>query len=85
MAEQVERRIDSIKAVGRPERRVAHAGDGRAADGRRSVRDGQDAEGGAGRRPARPATRAAPDAKLNRRLGKLAKRAEDIAAELEQP
>jgi hypothetical protein len=26
-----------------------------------------------------------PDARLNRRLGKLAKRAEDIAAELGQP
>ena len=37
MAEQVERRIDSIKAVAGPERRGAHAGDGRAADGRRSV------------------------------------------------
>jgi cell division protein ZapA len=83
MAEQVERRIDSIKAV------AGQSGESRMlvmaallmADdlyemGKtvKAPQAGTLAEAGA----------PVPDAKLNRRLGKLAKRAEDIAAELGQ-
>ena len=83
MAEQVERRIDSIKAV------AGQSGESRMlvmaallmADDLyemgKSMKEGQ-ASGGGTEAPL-------PDAKLNRRLGKLAKRAEDIAAELDQP
>jgi cell division protein ZapA len=83
MAEQVERRIDSIKAV------AGQSGESRMlvmaallmADDLyemgKTVKETQGTEGS----PAAPA----PDTKLNRRLGKLAKRAEDIAAELGQP
>jgi cell division protein ZapA len=80
MAEQVERRIDSIKAV------AGQSGESRMlvmaallmADDLyemgKTLKDAQTTEGGA-----------ASEAKLNRRLGKLAKRAEDIAADLGQP
>jgi cell division protein ZapA len=83
MAEQVERRIDSIKAV------AGQSGESRMlvmaallmADDLyemgKALKDAPAPEGG----PAAPP----PDTKLNRRLGKLAKRAEDIAAELGQP
>jgi cell division protein ZapA len=83
MAEQVERRIDSIKAV------AGQSGESRMlvmaallmADDLyemgKTLKDAQGAEGGT----AAPA----PDTRLNRRLGKLAKRAEDIAAEFGQP
>jgi cell division protein ZapA len=90
MAEQVERRIESIKAV------AGQSGESRMlvmaallmADDLyemgKSLKAAQAAalsgEAGDGP-PAAPA----PDTKLNRRLGKLAKRAEDIAAELGQP
>jgi cell division protein ZapA len=86
MAEQVERRIDSIKAV------AGQSGESRMlvmaallmADDlyemSKSLKESQ-ASGGGAPAPAPPA----PDPKLNRRLGKLAKRAEDIAAELDQP
>jgi cell division protein ZapA len=86
MAEQVERRIDSIKAV------AGQSGESRMlvmaallmADDlyemSKSLKEAQ-ASGGGAPAPAPPA----PDPKLNRRLGKLAKRAEDIAAELDQP
>jgi cell division protein ZapA len=83
MAEQVERRIDSIKAV------AGQSGESRMlvmaallmADDLyemgKTLKETPASEGG----PAAPP----PDARLNRRLGKLAKRAEDIAAELGQP
>ena len=82
MAEQVERRIDSIKAV------AGQSGEARMlvmaallmADDlfemSRTLKEAQAASGV-------PAPEPAPDAKLNRRLGKLARRAEDIAAGLE--
>jgi len=86
MAEQVERRIDSIKAV------AGQSGESRMlvmaallmADdlyemGKtlKETQAGQASGAGAGASP--------PDPTLHRRLGQLAKRAEDIAAELEQP
>jgi cell division protein ZapA len=82
MAEQVERRIDSIRAV------AGQTGEARMlvmaallmADDLYEL--GKSQPGTAS--PTGPAA-APPDTKLNRRLGKLAKRAEDIAAELEQP
>ncbi len=88
MAEQVERRIESIKAV------AGQSGESRMlvmaallmADDlyemSKTLKAAQPASGETpdGGPPAPP-----PDAKLNRRLGKLAKRAEDIAAELGQP
>jgi cell division protein ZapA len=85
MAEQVDRRIDSIKAV------AGQSGEARMlvmaallmADDlyemSKTLKETQAATGAAP--PAVPA----PDPKLNRRLGRLAKRAEDIAADLEQP
>jgi cell division protein ZapA len=87
MAEQVERRIDSIKAV------AGQSGESRMlvmaallmADDLfemgKSLKEAQTAQSGQAAQPAD----GAPDTKLNRRLGKLAKRAEDIAAELGQP
>ncbi len=83
MAEQVERRIDSIKAV------AGQSGESRMlvmaallmADDLyemgKTLKDSPASDGDT----AAPS----PDTKLNRRLGKLAKRAEDIAAELGQP
>jgi cell division protein ZapA len=83
MAEQVERRIDSIKAV------AGQSGESRMlvmaallmADDLYEMGKTLNEQPGADGGPAAPA----PDIRLNRRLGKLAKRAEDIAAELEQP
>ncbi|MBS0560667.1 MAG: cell division protein ZapA [Proteobacteria bacterium] len=86
MAEQVERRIDSIKAV------AGQSGEARMlvmaallmADDlfemSKTLKEAQAASSAAA-----PATAAppAPDAKLNRRISKLARRAEDIAAGLE--
>ena len=89
MAEQVERRIESIKAV------AGQSGEARMlvmaallmADDlyemSRTLKDGQAATTLAGVAP--PAPTPATDAKLTRRLSKLAKRAEDIAAGLEGP
>jgi cell division protein ZapA len=92
MAEQVERRIDSIKAV------AGQSGESRMlvmaallmADDLfemgKSLKEAQAAQSGQAAQPADGGPAApAPDTKLNRRLGKLAKRAEDIAAELGQP
>ena len=85
MAEQVERRIESIKAV------AGQSGESRMlvmaallmADDLfemgKALKEAQAAAGTAA--PATPE----PDQRLNRRLAKLAKRAEDIAAGLEQP
>jgi len=86
MAEQVERRIDSIKAV------AGQSGESRMlvmaallmADDLYEM--GKTLKEAQAALPADAAAAALPtDARLNRRLGKLAKRAEDIAAELEQP
>jgi cell division protein ZapA len=86
MAEQVERRIDSIKAV------AGQSGESRMlvmaallmADDLfemgKSLKAAQVGQSPDGETVAPP-----PDTRLNRRLGKLAKRAEDIAAELGQP
>ncbi len=84
MAEQVERRIESIKAV------AGQSGESRMlvmaallmADDLYEMGKTLKAAQAAGGQPAE--TGPAADAKLNRRLGKLAKRAEDIAAELGQ-
>jgi cell division protein ZapA len=86
MAEQVERRIDSIKAV------AGQSGESRmlvmaallmADDLYEMSKSLKEAQAAAGAAPAQAAP--AADAKLNRRLGRLAKRAEDIAAGLDQP
>jgi cell division protein ZapA len=83
MAEQVERRIDSIKAV------AGQSGESRmlvmaallmADDLYEMGKTLKETQPGVDGGTAAPA----PDTKLNRRLGKLAKRAEDIAAELGQ-
>jgi cell division protein ZapA len=82
MAEQVERRIDSIKAV------AGQSGEARMLVMAALLMADDLYEMGKTLKeaPADPgAGTPAADAKLNRRLGKLAKRAEDIAAELGQP
>jgi cell division protein ZapA len=84
MAEQVERRIDSIKAV------AGQSGESRMlvmaallmADDLYEM--GKSLKAAQSGTPGEAADAPPPDAKLNRRLGKLAKRAEDIAAELGQ-
>ncbi len=90
MAEQVERRIDSIKAV------AGQSGESRMlvmaallmADDLfemgKSLRQAQVLAQSGQPGDVGP-TAPTPDTKLNRRIGKLAKRAEDIAAELGQP
>ena len=82
MAAEVERRIESDQGGGGAERRGAHAGDGVAADGGRPVRDGQSLRAA---QSGRPGQAPIADPKLGRRLGKLAKRAEEIALDLEHP
>ena len=88
MAEQVERRIDSIKAV------AGQSGESRmlvmaallmADDLYEMGKSLQSAQSQAGQATDSTAAPPQPDPKLNRRLGKLAKRAEDIAAELGPP
>jgi cell division protein ZapA len=88
MAEQVERRIESIKAV------AGQSGESRmlvmaallmADDLYEMGKVVATTQAGSGGAAAGPPAAPAPDTRLNRRLGKLAKRAEDIAAELEQP
>jgi cell division protein ZapA len=81
MAEQVERRIDSIKAV------AGQSGESRMLVMAALLMADDLFEMGKAVKPAPDGGPAAPapDTKLNRRLGKLAKRAEDIAAELGQP
>jgi cell division protein ZapA len=83
MAEQVERRIDSIKAV------AGQSGESRMLVMAALLMADDLYEMGKTLKetPASEVGQAAPppDARLNRRLGKLAKRAEDIAAELGQP
>lgn len=77
MADEVERRIDSIKGAAGPsgESRMLVMAALLMADDlfemRKAIRNGQ---------PAVPA-----DARLGRRLGKLARRAEEIALDMEHP
>ena len=89
MAAQVEKRIDSIKALG------SNSGEARLlalaallmADELHDLRAAQDAARHAPRRPpSAPAeATAAADPVLTRKLGRLAVRAEEVAAELERP
>ncbi|HEY7580585.1 MAG TPA: cell division protein ZapA [Acetobacteraceae bacterium] len=82
MAGEVERRIESIKSAAGPtnESRMLAMASLLLADDlyemRKSLKTAQ---------AGRPVVAALPDAKLGRRLGKLAKRAEEIAAGLEHP
>ncbi len=90
MAAEVERRIESIKAV------AGQSGEARMlvmasllmADDlfemQKAVREAQKQADAAGRAAAQAAA-GTTDPKLGRRLGRLAKRAEDIAAGLEHP
>jgi cell division protein ZapA len=84
MAAEVDRRIDMVKASAGPsgEARMLVIAALLMADDVHELQQKLDAGG-----PARAATSAtpAPDARLGRRLGNLAKRAEDIAAKLEHP
>jgi cell division protein ZapA len=84
MAAEVEQRIDSVKASAGPsgEARMLVIAALLMADEVYEMRKKLDAAGpDAAAKGATPA----PDGKLGRRLGKLAKRAEDIAADLEHP
>ena len=84
MAAEVDRRIDSVKASAGPsgEARMLVIAALLMADEVYEMRKKLDA---AGPGPAPKGAASAPDSKLGRRLGKLAKRAEDIAADLEHP
>jgi cell division protein ZapA len=90
MAGDVERRIEGIKAASGPsgEARMLlmaallMADDIYEKDRALASRRGNGPANSPGNGAAAPAP---PDPKLGRRLGKLAKRAEDIAADLEQP
>ena len=84
MAAEVDKRIDSVKASAGPsgEARMLVIAALLMADEVYEMRKKLDAAGsGPTDKPAAPP----PDGKLARRLGKLAKRAEDIAAGLEHP
>jgi len=90
MAAQVEKRVDSIKALGgnSGEARLLVLASLLMADEIHDLR----AESDAARRAPRPAADAAPaeapgrpDPELTRALSRLAARAEEIAADLEQP
>jgi cell division protein ZapA len=91
MAAEVDRRIDSVKASAGPsgEARMLVIAALLLADDVHEMREKLHAAGSAapnehtGMPGAKPAP--AADSKLSRRLGKLAKRAEDIAAGLEHP
>jgi cell division protein ZapA len=82
MAGEVERRIESLKATAGPsgEARMLVLASLLMADDlyemRKSLRAAQAGQ---------PVATAAADPKLGRRLGKLARRAEEIAAEMEHP
>jgi cell division protein ZapA len=80
MAEEVDRRIDSVRASAGPsgEARMLVIAALLMADDIYEMRQKLD-QAGSGKPDA------APDGKLGRRLGKLAKRAEDIADDLEHP
>ena len=89
MAAEVDRRIETIKASAGPsgEARMLVMASLLMADdlyelnkALKAAQAGQQSGQPSGQPPARPA-----DPKLGRRLGKLAKRAEDIAVDLEHP
>ena len=89
MAAEVDRRIETIKASAGPsgEARMLVMASLLMADdlyelnkALKAAQAGQQSGQPSGQPPARPA-----DPKLGRRLGKLAKRAEDIAVEMEHP
>jgi cell division protein ZapA len=83
MAAEVERRIEGVKASAGPsgEARMLVIAALLMADELDELRQKLAAGAGAGG----PGTAPAADTRLGRRLGKLAKRAEDIAAGLEHP
>ncbi len=86
MAAEVDRRIEGVKASAGPsgEARMLVIAALLMADDLYEVHQKLAATGsGAGKQDA--ATSAPADGRLGRRLGKLAKRAEDIAADLEHP
>lgn len=89
MAAQVEKRIDSIKALGgnSGEARLLMLASLLMADEIHDLRADLDAARRAPRREAMspPDTHTAPDPEFGRTLGRLAVRAEEIAAELERP
>ena len=90
MAAEVERRIESIKVAAGPsgEARMLVMASLLMADDLYELKRDLDAarDGTAGGHPgAAPREAAAADPKLARRLGKLAKRAEEIALDLEHP
>ena len=87
MAAQVDSRIDSIKALGgnSGEIRLLLLAGLLLADEIHDIRIEMDALRKAAGRPPRPAGKPEADAEMAKRLGKLAARAEQIAATLEQP
>ncbi len=86
MAGQVEKRIDSIKALGGSsgEARLLVLASLLMADEIHDLRADLENTRRAPRREA-PASEPTPDPGLNRTLGRLALRAEEIAADLERP
>lgn len=89
MAAQVEKRVDSIKALGgnSGEARLLVLASLLMADEIHDLRAELEGQRRAPRHGAGAAAepRAVKDAELNRKLGRLAGRAEEIAAELERP
>jgi cell division protein ZapA len=88
MAEHVDRRIEGIKAAagqGGEARMLVMAALLMADDLFETGKSLKEAQSTVGRPSEGVPAAAAADVKLNRRLGRLAKRAEDIAAELEGP
>ena len=87
MAVQVDQRIDSIKALGgnSGEVRLLLLAGLLLADEIHDIRIEMDALRKAAGRPSRAPGRAEADAEMGKRLGKLAVRAEQIAATLERP
>jgi cell division protein ZapA len=87
MAAQVDNRIDSLKALGgnSGEVRLLLLAGLLLADEIHDIRIEMEALRKAAGRPPRPAGKPEADAEMAKRLGKLAARAEQIAATLEQP
>ena len=87
MAAQVDNRIDSLKALGgnSGEIRLLLLAGLLLADEIHDIRIEMEALRKAAGRPPRPAGKPEADAEMAKRLGKLAARAEQIAATLEQP
>jgi cell division protein ZapA len=87
MATQVDSRVDSIKALGgnSGEVRLLLLAGLLMADEIHDIRIEMDALRKAAGRPPRPSGKPEADAEMAKRLGKLATRAERIAATLERP